>query len=148
MFGIPADYMPIFWLIAAVVFTIAEVFSYQLIAIWFALGSVVSLLASLVGIGSQGQLVVFAAVAGLTLALTRPLLKKVVRAKPVRTNADQVIGTTGIVVQPISSIEKGRVSANGLDWSARTEGGEVLAVGDKVTVLAIEGVTLLVKKAE
>ncbi len=139
---------PICWLIAVIVFTVAEVVSYQLIAIWFALGAVVSLIVSLFGASTSVQLVVFTVVSALALALTRPIVKKVMKTKPARTNADQVIGAQGVVVQPIGPMQKGRVFANGLDWSARAQDGQPLQEGEKVTVLAIEGVTLVVQREE
>ena len=76
---------------------------------------------------------------------TRPFVRKVVKTCKEPTNADRVIGKTGVVTQTVDNLPgMGRVSVLGMDWSARTQDGEILEEGERVRVLAIEGVKLIV----
>ena len=67
---------PIIWLILIVVLIVAEVATYQLVAVWFALGAVASLLASLMGASGTVQLITFVVVSLLSLIASRPLVKR------------------------------------------------------------------------
>ena len=56
-------------------------------------------------------------------------------------------GMIGVVVEEIDNDRaQGRVYVNGLDWSARSEEGEILEKGEKVLIKAIEGVKVLVER--
>ena len=87
---------------------------------------------------------VFAATFRLSARLRRP------RVQP--TNADRVIGQTGVVTVAISDREQsGQVRVMGQIWSARTDGAErtdetadTIPVDTEVRVLRIEGVKLIV----
>jgi membrane protein implicated in regulation of membrane protease activity len=81
------------------------------------------------------------------LILTRPFVKKVLKAKRISTNADQVIGKTAVVIEDIDNdLAAGRVICMGLDWSARSVDGSRIKAGKKATVERIEGVKLIVKQ--
>lgn len=62
-----------------------------------------------------------------------------------KTNIDKLIGLTGIVVRSITPDTPGIIRVNDEDWRALSD--EVLYKKDRVTVKAIEGVSLQVKKA-
>ncbi len=93
---------PIIWLILIVVLIVAEVATYQLVAVWFALGAVASLLVSLMGASGTVQLITFVVVSLLSLIASRPLVKKIQSAPKEKTNADRIIGQTAVVIHPIS----------------------------------------------
>ena len=141
------DYLPIFWLLLTVALVILEAATYQLVAIWFALGSLAALLAATAGLaGFKAQLTLCVAVAVISLMATRPFVKKILKTKKVPTNADRVIGKTAIVLQEIRPQKKGRVRVDGLDWSAIS--AEEIPAGAEVSVESMEGVTLRVRKKE
>ena len=150
MLRIPAqDLYPIFWLILGIILAIIEAATVQLVAIWFSLGAVAAIIPALMGAPNWVPFLVFFAVSAASMLCTRPFVKRCLRVKQERTNADRVIGQTGIVVQQIDNDRaQGRVAVMGLDWSARTQNGEVLAEGARVTVLEIDGVKLIVKQQE
>jgi len=140
----PSAYLPLLWLGVAVALVLLELATYQLVAIWFALGAVVTLLATVAGVeGLKAQLTIFALASALALASTRPLVKKLLRQKHVPTNADQLIGQCGQVIVPISPSKKGRIHVGGLDWSAAAD--VEIPLGAQVEVLAISGATLTVR---
>ncbi len=137
----------IFWAIAFVVLTIAELCTYQLVSIWFALGSLVSLICAILGLGILGQIIVFTVFSVLLLIATRPFVKKVLNNRIVPTNAELDIGKIAIVIEKINNTTStGRVKLNGVDWAARSSDDSTIPTGTSVTVEKIEGSKLIVKK--
>lgn len=137
---------PILWIVLGIIFAVTEGLTVQLTAVWFALGAAAGALVALAGGSPIRQFVVFVAVSGILLLFTRPLAKRALTVKKESTNADRVIGEIGVVLSHIDNdLGTGRVNAMGLDWSARTSSGVELEEGQKVKVLAIEGVKLIVE---
>lgn len=117
----------------------------QLVSIWFAGGGLAGLIAHFLHAPFWLQ-VIAAAVATLILLLaTRPLVRRFLRGKETRTNADRVVGRTAVVTEPIDNVlAKGRVSVLGSDWMARSLDGGAIPAGAQVRVERIEGVKLIV----
>ena len=88
---------------------------------------------------------IFAVVSAAALAVTRPLVRRFGREKPVPTNADRVLGLTGQVTETVDGAA-GAVYVDGKTWSARSAGGEVIPAGSQVEIQRMEGVKLFVKK--
>lgn len=78
---------PILWLILVILLIVLEVATYQLVAIWFALGAAAALIVSLFELSGTVQIVVFIAVSALSLMASRPLVKKLQSAPKQKTNA-------------------------------------------------------------
>lgn len=138
--------MEVFVWIAVIIAAIAvEAASAQLVSIWFAGGGLIGLIAHFLHAPFWVQ-VIAAAVATLILLLaTRPLVRRFLRGKETRTNADRVVGRTAVVTEPIDNVlAKGRVSVLGNDWTARSLDGGTIPAGTQVRVERIEGVKLLV----
>ena len=136
----------VIWVIALILFAIIEAATVQLVSVWFAVGALAALIADLLGASVTVQFVVFLVVSIICFIVTRPLVKKFSASKIQSTNADRCIGETAVVVEAIDNVNaKGQVKVNGNIWSARSENDEVIAEGEKVTVLKIEGVKLIVK---
>ena len=66
----------------------------------------------------------------------------------VRTNAESLVGRQAIVISEIDNLQGiGQVSVGGMEWSARTtKDEESLPVGAVATVVAINGVKLIVEE--
>lgn len=138
--------MTIFWSAAIAVFLAIEGVTAGLASIWFAIGSAAALAAALLGAPLWLQLLLFAAVSGVTLYFTRPLAKKYVNAKAVPTNSDRLIGMTGVVSERIDNLEgSGLVAIDGKTWTARSSNGCVIETGTRVTALEISGAKLIVE---
>ena len=141
--------MPVVWLIAVVVLGILEAVTVQLVTIWFAAGALVALIASALHAPMWLQIVLFVFVSVSTLLLTRPLVRKHLRSNKVATNADRVIGRVGIVQQPICNAKaEGIVTVDGAVWTARSADEADIPAGTRVTAQRIEGVKLIVTKAD
>ena len=79
------------------------------------------------------------------LTALRPLVKKYLRPRTVRTNAAGNIGREAIVTEAIDNLhETGAVRLSGVEWSARSADGSPVAAGTVVRIDAIEGVKLIV----
>jgi len=137
--------MNIVWLVAMVACIVTELATVGLVTIWFGVGCLAALISSLFGAPVWLQIVWFFIVSILTLAVTRPLVKKYINGKVQPTNADMVLGQTCVVLEPISNLsETGAVKVSGKVWTARSEDGTVFAPGEKVVAVRIEGVKLIV----
>ena len=143
------NYMLWLWLGAMVVFGIVEALTAGLVSIWFVIGSAAALIGALLGAGIGVQAALFVAVSALALAVTRPLLRKVINAKATPTNADRVLGDSGKVTETIDNENStGAVYVDGKTWTARSADSSVIPAGTRVTVERIEGVKLFVKPCE
>ena len=135
----------VIWLVAMIACIVLELSTVSLTCIWFALGALAALLASLFHAPVWLQVVWFFVVSVLALILTRPLVKKFINGKTQPTNADMLIGQSCVVLEPISNLsETGAVKAGGKIWTARSIDGTVFAPGERVVIVRIEGVKLIV----
>ncbi len=139
----------IIWGILFVVFLLAEILTVAYVSIWFAIASLVSFVLAMFGIPLEAQCIVFVAMAVVLFLATRPLVKKYVHGKTVSTNADSVIGMEGVVRVPIDNLKsQGRVYVNGLEWAAKSFSGAPIERDVKIVVRRIEGVSLIVERAD
>lgn len=139
----------IFWLIAMVIFLIAEAATVTLVSIWFAVGALVAVVAALLGAGTQLQIVLFLVVSAVLLLSLRSVVRRYITPHTTRTNVDSLIGTVGVVTTPVNNLAAmGQVMLAGSEWSARSTTGEPLPEGMKVRVDRIEGVKVFVSATE
>ena len=143
------EFYPVFWLVLGLALAIIEALTIQVVAIWFSLGSLAAIIPAMLGAPIWVQVLVFVAVATLTLLFTRKFAMRFLVVKHQHTNADRVIGETGVVVADIENdTAEGRVAVMGLNWSARSTDNKHIAVGQKVKVISIDGVKLMVEPLE
>ncbi len=139
-------YMPILWLVLLVVFAVAEGLTAGLVSIWFALGAVAALVTSFATDSLLIQVIVFAVISVITMAIIRPLAAKFFTPRHEATNADRIIGSTAVVVVPIDNVNgTGQVKVGGKIWTARAPGEAIIPEGTKVKILRIEGVKVFVE---
>ena len=139
----------IIWAVLLAAFIVIEAVTMQLTSIWFAAGALASLIAAFLGGEVWLQVLCFIVITALTLLLTRPIIVKKIKPHTIATNADRHIGTVCIVDDPIDTLKnEGSVKLQGIEWSARSAGGEKIESGATVKVLRIEGVKLIVERAQ
>lgn len=139
-------YMPYLWLGIIVVAAVIEGSTAQLVSIWFVAGGVGALIANLCGANLWLQSLIFVAVTALMLAVTRPLVKKLMDFKKEDTNAGRYIGKNGVVITQINNtLGEGQVNVLGSIWTARSEDNSIVKIGENVLVKSIEGVKLIVE---
>ena len=139
--------MVLFWLLITGVLIVAEAATVNLITIWFAGGALAALIAAALGAPLWLQIVLFLAVSAILLLSLRPFARKLNQGKNYATNVDSNIGKLAVVVEPIDNLRgTGRVMIGPVDWTARSEDGSVIAEGEKVRVLRVEGVKVCVER--
>lgn len=137
--------MVLFWLVALILFAVAEAATVGLVSIWFAGGSLVALIAASLGGPLWLQIALFLVVSCVMLALLRPFVKKVALPHKTRTNADRHLGQTALVTEEIDNLkETGAVKLDGVIWTARSEDGSVIPAGTLIAVKKIAGVKVFV----
>lgn len=135
------------WVCVFVLALVIEAISVQLVSVWFALGALAAFVLSFFAPDNYTlQIIVFLGVSIVTLLVTRPLIRKKLKPKIQRTNADKIVGMTAIVVDEIVNEEgRGTVKVEGVVWNARNETNTVCAPGEMVTVAGIDGNKLIVR---
>lgn len=138
----------VFWLGLMIVLLVIELATMGLTTIWFAGGSLAAFIASMASAQLWLQIILFFGVSILLLIFTRPFAVHYINKNPARTNADSLIGKTGIVTEEISNLEsQGQVQIQGQIWTARSAKEEVtMKPGEKVVVEEIRGVKLIVRR--
>ena len=135
------------WLAAAIILAIVEANTVQLVSIWFAAGALAAMVPAILGLSFTVQFAVFTVVSILTLAVTRPFVRKKLTVQKVETNSRALIGKVGKVIQPIDNLmSQGRVAVDEIDWSARSEDGKPIPAGEEVLIKEIQGVKLIVER--
>ena len=143
------DLVAIVWLVLLVVFLIAEASTVTLVSLWFAAGSLIALIAGLLGAALWLQVLLFLAVSVLSLTALRPLVRKFIHPRLTATNVDSVIGSTGYVTAAIDNVAAaGQVKLGAMEWTARSTSGAPIPEGTMVRVDRIEGVKVFVSPAE
>jgi membrane protein implicated in regulation of membrane protease activity len=137
------------WLIAAGLFAAGEVVTLDLVLLMFAGGALGGMTVALLGGATVLQLVAFIAVAGLLLAVVRPIAAKHLTDRtPLQLDGvETLIGRTATVSRAVDH-SGGRIRMGADEWTARTQNrGEVFAIGDTVRILQVDGATAVVGDA-
>jgi len=140
-----SDTIVIIWFAIFVLAAIIEASTMDLSSIWFSVGALAALVASLFGANEVVQSIVFIVISTALLVGLRPIFKKYIKRNDAKTNVDRLIGKTAVCIKAIPAGERGEVRIDGKIWTAIAE--EAIAKDEKVVVLGIEGVKLVVRKA-
>ena len=139
----------IYWVIAALLLFIVEMFTAGLAVICLSFGCLGGAIAAAADASIEWQLGIFTIVSFVAIVAVRPLLKRLFYkdGEKVATNASAMIGKHGVVCADIEGDdEQGRVMIEGVDWRAIAADDEHLAKGTRVVVTDINSVVLTVKK--
>ncbi len=136
------------WVIIAMVCGAVEIFTLGLWFLYLALSALT--VALLVAIGwlptIEIQLLIFAFLTILLVIFTRPLMVRLIRTREVPSNVKALVGQKGVSVEKIMPLHFGQVKLNGEIWTAVSS--EEIDSGSLVEVIDIEGVKLIVQKAQ
>lgn len=136
----------IWWLIAVIVFLVAEAATVALVSVWFAGGALLAMIAAALGAGIAVQIAVFTVSSCALLALMWPLAKKRQNSRHVRTNADRLIGREVLVTEQVENLkETGEIKVNGVLWTAVSVDGSLIPTGSLVRIERLEGAKVYVR---
>lgn len=143
---------PLYWIMICIwisVFVITlfiELNTADLTIIWFCVSSLVSFILSLFGISYVIQIVVFVIVSLVLLVATRPLTKNMMNKTLIRTNADRIISSIGIVTKTINPDEIGEVKVGSEYWRAISADNSLIEENEKITIISFSGNKVIVSK--
>jgi len=138
-----------FWLGIIILSIIVEVFTDQLVSIWFIPGALIAIVLDLCKLGLVWQVLVFLVISVIGIISGKKYLTKFKLNSTTKTNIDAIIGEKCIVTEKIDNFAgKGQAKVHNQLWSARAVSDEdIFEEGEILLVVAIEGVKLIVKKS-
>lgn len=141
-----------FWLIAAGIFLIGEIFTVGFLIFWLGIAAIIAMIVSLFVDSILVQTAVFVIASALLLLFTKPFVDKYINKNKdtVATNAFSLIAKKGIVTKEIngSTSSFGQVKVAEEIWSAISEDGSSIPEDSEIEVVKIDGVKLIVKPAK
>ena len=140
--------MTIVWSVVIALGLLIEIFTFELVSIWFSAGAIVALILQISGVELVWQLVAFFAISIVCIACTRPLFKRILAKSEGHTNLDVIVGEQYKVIKAITKEENGTIKINGVIWNAEEINGEECAENALVEVVEFKGTTVKVKKIE
>lgn len=135
-----------FWLIAAGIFFIAEIFTVGFLIFWLGVAALITMIVSFFTSNIIIQTSVFVVSSALLLFLTKPLVEKVSKKDTVPTNVFSIIGKKAVVIKDINCIEgTGQIKVNGEVWSAEGINGTNIPKDSEVEIIEVKGVKAIVE---
>lgn len=131
----------VFWLIAAGVLFVVEMFTFTFYLLWLSIGA---LAAAVIGFVLPDA-ILLQTVAGSLVALgltifTKPLVARFRNSRGFRDTGTDIVGRDGLVIEPIEPGRYGQVKVGGDTWSATST--EALGKDQKVKVVR-RGTTII-----
>jgi membrane protein implicated in regulation of membrane protease activity len=138
------------WLGIFVLSVIIEAVEPDLVSIWFAAGALLAIILSIIpGVPFWVEIIVFLVVSFVLIFAIRPLAKKYLYKKEIKTNIEEKIGEKCVVIKAINELAHGEVKLNGVIWTAIARNKkEVFEEQSVVTIVGIDGNKLIVEKFE
>ena len=135
-----------YWLIAAGIFFVAEIFTAGFLVFWFGLGALIAMCVSFFIDDLIIQSIVFVVSSAILILATKPLVKKFLKSNDVKTNVFSIVGKKALVIKDIDSIDgKGQIKVDGEVWSAEGIDGMNIEKDTDVEIVKIDGVKAIVK---
>jgi len=135
------------WVLVSFICLILELTNGDFFIMCFAIGGVCAAIASALGLGFYGGLLVFAVCSVLSLWLVRPAALKYLHKNADNrvSNADALLGRIGRVSETIEAAGYGRVAIDGDDWKAVSANGAHIDKGTNVKVVSRESIIITVE---
>jgi len=138
------------WFLLAIGLFVGEMFTAGFWLACLAVGAAAAGIVGLIpGVGAAVQGIAFAAASIISMAGLRPRLMQYFQLGPgsdLRTGVDALLGKTGIVTERIGPGLSGRVKVEGEDWRGASSDATVIEPGTQVTIIQVDGTTLMVEK--
>jgi len=142
-------YLWLVWLVIVLTAVVIELLTLDFTFLMIAAGALIGGLGTyLLGADWWVQVAVAAVVTALLLFTIRPvLLRTVAKNDPlIPTNVDLLAGMSGVVVSDFVGQTGSVKLRNGEIWTARTEASSECVEGDQVSVVRVDGATVVVER--
>ncbi len=139
------------WGALALILLGGEVYTQTFVLLWPALAAAGAAIGAALGLSTEGQFILFAAASIVLLAASRTIFWRLLsrEGKALATNVEALPGKLVEVVEPVRGpTAPGTVKVGGERWTAFTEDGSELRVGEPAVVVRVEGLKLCVKPSE
>ncbi len=137
------------WMIVAALFSVGEIFTAGFFLLPIGIGAAIAGIVALLGGGTAWQLAVFAVASFFLFLASRRFAEKISKDQPPGIGADRFIGEECVVLEDIDNLhDTGRVRMEKEEWRAKSDTGEILKVGMRITVVGLSGTHLVVKPIE
>ena len=137
------------WLAIIIVAIIVEVFTADMLSIWFAGGGFLAMITSAVKLPPVVQIIVFVVVSvALLLVFRKLVLKKLMKNKS-NLNADSAIGKEFMLLSGVGFNSPGAIKVNDVVWSAVCEDqSTTIPENTKVKVIGLKGNKYIVEEVK
>ncbi len=138
------------WLGIIVVTAIVEIFTMELVSIWFTIGAIIPFIFSgTTTLALEWQILIFVAVSAILMLSLRGVTKKfLLKNAKEKTNLDLLVGKKVRMLERTDFETMGSVKINDVVWSAVGEHNETIEKDEIVEVVKISGNKVIVKKIE
>ncbi|GGK71973.1 NfeD family protein [Mangrovihabitans endophyticus] len=138
----------VIWIVLGIALAIAEAFTVTFLVIFFAAGALAAAGAAALGAPLLLQVIVFAAVSGLSVGAIRPIIMRhqrpAVESGQTPFGLEAIEGSAGTVLEEVDA-EHGMIKIDGELWTARAyDHTEKYQPGERVRVIKVRGATALV----
>ena len=136
------------WIAILIAAIVIEIFTEQMISIWFVPSALVASILAFCNVGPIWQAAVFFVLTAAGIIFAKTYLIKKFPLPDNKTNIEAIIGEKCIVTERIDNYAGcGQAKIKGQIWSARgAHEDDTFEVGEVLTVVAIEGVKLICVK--
>lgn len=136
------------WVSVICLSALVEVFSWDMTSIWVTCGAIVALIIyAFVPEVIIAQIIPFIVVTALLIIFIRPIVKKTIDKRTVKTNTSSLVGQQYKLLSDIKTDNLGTIKVNDVIWSVTTNDDEEIASGTMVEICEIKGNKFIVKKA-
>jgi len=137
------------WLVAAVVLSVAEIFTAGLFMLPFGIGAAIAAILAYLEIDLLWQWAAFLGVSVVLLFVLRRFAERITHEPPQKVAGDRLIGKTGTVLESIDGrAGHGMVRVEREQWRAEAPGSPPIARGSAVRVVSVVGTHLVVEPCE
>lgn len=135
------------WLIVGIALLIIEMFTPMMFFASIGIGCFAAGFAAYLGLDTFGQIFALGVSSIVLIVLIRPLVMSKIKNGKTQTGVSRYIGKTAKVIGHISNSEnQGRVKLFDEEWTARSENGEDIEVGENVEIIRLQDMILYVNK--
>ena len=135
------------WASLFIVTLLVEVYTSELVSIWFAAGSLVSFfLALCTTLNETVQILVFLGVSLILMICTRRIFLKMLKNNKENTNLESLKGTIHKLIKAVDEDQLGEIKINGVVWRVSSKNNKTIAENSKVQIVDIEGNKFIVEE--
>lgn len=136
------------WIGVFIVALIIELATSELVSVWFALGSLISLILAVCHVHWSIQLIVFVLTSGVFLFLFKLLFQKKLKKPLTPTNFDSLIGKDIILISDCNKNKIGEGKIRDVIWSVCCDDDNSYSNGEIAIIKAVDGNKIIINKKE